>query len=449
MDIRQLKIKNIDVYSMIFSGILYISLGILFLCQKETIIFAVKGILNLLILLFSTAAIFQIIGFTPFRKKIFTSISRLVGFMINIAMALIIYFKPKLVISILPIFFGAYALFSGIIRILIYMQYKRNKVGGRLLVILGAIILIFLGIMITIHPLASLLPIASAIGLFFILYGISFIMDGLTEGVSADTKDSFKRRIRISLPVFVVAFLPHKILMKINKSLETERLQEDDLTVFKENAPFDLEVLIHVGEKGLSAFGHVDIWFEGKVMTYGSYDESTYKLGGAISDGVLIEIGDKDKYIDFSQEHLGKTLFGFGLKLTEEQKERIREKIGDIYKNLYEWKPKSKIDEDNGIILEVKQNDYASIVYYNLKAKFYKFKKGPFKTYFVMNTNCVLLADKIVGQSGIDLVKISGLISPGAYFEFFNREFLRKNSFVISRTIYYKDKQGEVNLRDK
>jgi hypothetical protein len=48
-----------------------------------------------------------------------------------------------------------------------------------------------------------------------------------------------------------------------------------------------------------------------------------------------------------------------------------------------------------------------------------------------------------VGQAGIDIVKIQGLISPGAYFEFFNREFLRKNSLVISRTIYFKDDKKE------
>ena len=45
-----------------------------------------------------------------------------------------------------------------------------------------------------------------------------------------------------------------------------------------------------------------------------------------------------------------------------------------------------------------------------------------------------------MGQAGIDLVKIQGLISPGAYFEYFNRQLSRKNSFVISRTIYYSDR---------
>ena len=34
--------------------------------------------------------------------------------------------------------------------------------------------------------------------------------------------------------------------------------------------------------------------------------------------------------------------------------------------------------------------------------------------------------------------------TPGAYFEFFNREFMRKGSFVISRTIYYKDDNSKI-----
>ena len=438
MDIRQLKIKNVDVYSMAFSGFLYLALGILFLTQKGTLIFAVKSLLNLLVILFTVTAFFQIIGFTPRSKKSLTSLSRLFGFVTNLSMALIIYYKPELVVSIIPMLFGIYAFISGFIRLLIYLQYKKNGVKRRLFIAVGAIIFMFFGVMIIIHPLAAILPISNIIGVFFVLYGVSFLIDVLLEGLSIETKKSFKRRIRISLPVFMVAFIPHKILMKINKAFETETLNEEDLAVSKENTDFDLEVLIHVGEKGISAFGHVDIWFDGKVMTYGSYDDSTYKLAGIISDGVLIEIFDKEKYIDFSQEHMGKTLFGFGLKLTEEQKRRVQEKIEKIHKNLYEWKPKSERDKEKRVILEKPHKDYASIVYDHLNGKFYKFKKGPFKTYFALNTNCVLLADSIVGQAGIDIVAIQGLISPGAYFEFFNREFRRKNSFVISRTVYYK-----------
>lgn len=436
---KRLRVKHIDVYSMILSGLLYIGLGIIFLTYKEAVFLALKNILNLLIILFTIAAIFQILGFAPLRKKRLTSISRLVGFITNLLMAFIIYTNPKFVVSIFPILFGLYAFFGGIIRLLIYMQYKKNKVGKRFFIAIEALILMVVGTIIIIHPLASVLPLSNLIGMFFLLYGITFIVDAFLEGVSAETRASFKRRIRINLPVFMVVLIPHKILMKINKALESEKLNEEDLVSLKENGDFDLEVLIHVAESGVAAFGHVDIWFEGKVMTYGTYDQDTFKLAGIISDGVLIELSDKEQYIRFSQEHLGKTIFGFGLKLNESQKVRIREKIEDIHQNLVEWKPGSKIDEERGEIPEIPRKDYASIVYKNLKGDFYKFKKGPFKTYFALNTNCVLLADTIVGQAGIDFIKIQGLISPGAYFEFFNREYSRKNSFVISRTIYHKN----------
>ncbi len=437
MNIKYLKMKHIDVSSMIFSGLLYLGLGILFLTQKHTLIFAVKKLLNLLVILFIIIAIFQLIGFAPLRKRRLTAIARLFGFFANLAMALITYLEPQKVISILPVAFGIYAFISGIIRFLIYLQYRRNQVPRRFFIVIGAFFLVFLGIMMVSKPLSYLLPLSNLIGIFFIFYGITFLVDGLVEGLPIETKNSFKRRVRISLPVFMVALIPHKVLMQINRAFETERLNEEDLVSFKENTPSDLEVFIHVAEKGTYAFGHVDIWFEGKVMTYGCYDESTFKLGGIISDGVLVEVYDKEKYIAFSQDYLGKTLFGFGLKLTTEQKIRVREKIKEIHQNLYEWKPKIKIDEERGIKPEKPYKDYSSILYKNLKGKFYKFKKGPFKTYFAMNTNCVLLADTIVGEAGIDLVKIQGIISPGAYFEYFNREFMRRNSFVVSRTIYY------------
>lgn len=439
MNIKQLKIKTVDSYSIIFTGLLYLALGILFLTQKGVLIFAVKGLLNLLVVLFTLTGIFQVIGLSSIIKKKLSLTSRLFSFIINISMALIIYFKPLLVVSILPLFFGVYAFLSGIIKLLIYLQYKRNKIPRRSFVLFESIVLGFIGIMILLHPLASILPVSNLIGIFFIFYGFSYIVEGALEVIPTDKKTSFKRRIRISLPIFMVVFIPNSILIKINKAFDTDDINEEDLIAIKEETPFDLEVLIHVGEKGISKFGHVDIYFDGKVMTYGSYDEDTYRLKGLISDGVLMKIADKEKYIDFSQNHLGKTLFGFGLKLSEEQKLRIRKQIECINNNLYEWKPKSKIDDEQGQLIKNSHKDYASIVYENLKPDFYKFVDGPFKTYFVLNTNCVLLADSIVGQSGIDLVNVNGLISPGAYFEFFNKEFLRANSFVISRTIYHKN----------
>lgn len=66
----------------------------------------------------------------------------------------------------------------------------------------------------------------------------------------------------------------------------------------------------------------------------------------------------------------------------------------------------------------------------------YKFVRGKYKRYFVLGNNCVKLADEIIGKSGTDILKMYGVITPGAYYEYLNREFKKKNSMVISRKIY-------------
>ena len=59
----------------------------------------------------------------------------------------------------------------------------------------------------------------------------------------------------------MVALVPHQVLLKINKALETDSLEEEDLVYSKEDRDYDLEILIHVGEKGVARLGHVDLWF--------------------------------------------------------------------------------------------------------------------------------------------------------------------------------------------
>ena len=70
------------------------------------------------------------------------------------------------------------------------------------------------------------------------------------------------------------------------------------------------------------------------------------------------------------------------------------------------------------------------------KKRKHKFTRGKWKKYFVVGNNCCKLADYIVGKSGIDVLKMYGVITPGAYYEYLNREFKKKKSMVISRKIY-------------
>ena len=72
-------------------------------------------------------------------------------------------------------------------------------------------------------------------------------------------------------------------------------------------------------------------------------------------------------------------------------------------------------------------------------ATFHKLRKGPFQTYNALKTNCVALADILCGASGLDLMNIQGIVTPGTYYVFLDRQFRRPNSIVISRTVYRDD----------
>ena len=69
-------------------------------------------------------------------------------------------------------------------------------------------------------------------------------------------------------------------------------------------------------------------------------------------------------------------------------------------------------------------------------AEFYKFYKSTYKTYFLLSTNCVKLVDEVVGATGSDLLKINGVITPGAYYEYLEQEFKKEKSNVITKQIY-------------
>ena len=61
------------------------------------------------------------------------------------------------------------------------------------------------------------------------------------------------------------------------------------------------------------------------------------------------------------------------------------------------------------------------------------------KTYFVLGTNCGTLVDKILRSSGIDVLNPNGIITPGTYYDFLEREYMKKGSRVVSKKIYNKN----------
>lgn len=109
--------------------------------------------------------------------------------------------------------------------------------------------------------------------------------------------------------------------------------------------------------------------------------------------------------------------------------------LDELVNNSYRWYCQLERSK-NPSVLDKLESDYPSRLHYRTGAKFYKIKKGKFKTYWAMGENCVLFSDQILGSVGADVLSIRGIITPGTYFDYLQKEYLKENSPVVSCTIH-------------
>lgn len=334
--------------------------------------------------------------------------------------------NPKTFLSIFPILFSLYIFLNGIIKFSTFCVYKSNNFKGFFRTLFASILDFVFGFIIITNPSRSIKPLTYILGIYFILIGFSHLIDYLR--VKFPNNFFFKkRRFRITLPTIISLLIPYAFYTKINKKLS------DEITPVKidkdVSGDVDLEIFIGVKDSLIGTFGHADLWFEGKVYSYGHYDEDSKKLFDTIGDGTLFIIDDRMKYLRFCAEHSKKTIFAFGITLTDKQKEKVRNELNKIKNNTYRWKCVQENDKSQEF------GDYASCLYRSTNAKFYKFTQSSYKLYFALWTNCVKLVDNILKATGGDILRLNGVITPGAYYYHLNNEFKKKKSNVIRKEI--------------
>ena len=112
-----------------------------------------------------------------------------------------------------------------------------------------------------------------------------------------------------------------------------------------------------------------------------------------------------------------------------EENQAVEKRLAEIDQLLEPWDPPRRLLEDG-------QPTYAYKLKYDLGAELYKFTSSRFKSYFVLSTNCCLLADSIVGQAGTAVLDVRGVIAPGTYQDYLEYEFEAPNGRVHTRTVY-------------
>ena len=275
-------------------------------------------------------------------------------------------------------------------------------------------------------------------GIYLILFSLNIFGDALVNLMGSNTgAQKIKKHVRVSLPVVFAAFLPKRLLKKVNKLVEEEPDAFLLLSDQTKEKSIDLEIYIHTREGLIPGMGHVDICKGDSVYSYGNYDDATWKMGGFFADGVMVEM-DRASHIKQALEVEKKILMVYGLTLTPEHNQSVQDKLNQIIEQLVPWEPLAQQAENEEIDGKPEEyNDTSSQLYKDTGARFYKFRFGnPFKTYYAMGTNCVKLVDTVVGKTGIDLLRINGVITPGAYLDYLDRLYERGDSIVVTRTLY-------------
>jgi len=330
-------------------------------------------------------------------------------------------------LSIFPLLFGIYISLNGIIKLVTFIVYKKRKCHGFYRMLLSAILDFLLSYIIIVDVTESVKSFAYFLGYYFILIAINYFIDFIEENSPKNFLVK-RRRFRITLPIIFSLFIPYRFYTKIAKQLDKE-ITEVDIGKKTGDKKVDLEIFIAVKDSSIGKFGHADLCFEDKIYSYGHYDEDSKRLFDTIGDGVIFTVDDRLKYLKFCAAHSKKTIFAFGISLTDKQKERVRKELDKIMGYTYRWECKQELDNTKTY------GDYASCLYRKTKAKFYKFSSTNYRLYFALWGNCIKLVDNVLGATGSDILRLNGVITPGTYYHFLNNEFKKKNSNVIRKQI--------------
>ena len=428
--------------TLLASTLLYFVIGLLFIFDPMRSAYLLYYLLSYG---FFVMAMFQGAGilFEKTKSKAAAKWIEVIGYSI---FGLFTLYHPQELFSLLRYLVGFWSILNVVIRMINWYVYFHDRLIGTFRIALEAFILTVFSILIIVEPIRQARVVLILIGSYFILYGLATFQDFL----NTLTKKKFAHKRKIALPVFMNILLPQRLVLYLNRKLQDNPLQKEFLISNPSNRKPDLEILIHLGTNGFDSVGHVDLVFDHLVISYGNHDPKSVILNGIVGDGVVF-FAEKSSYLTMIVSQKKRSVVSFGILLNDQEKEQVRQQLFQLAARFRPWY--SNLERHKrGIPFSGSLNGYASLLTKYVEPKFFKFTHGKFKTYFVMTTNCVLLADTIVGKSSIDLISMDGMMTPGTYYDFLNKEFQIAHSIVTSRTIYTQanilDLQSDSDLKE-
>lgn len=418
----------------ILVGIIIILLGFLLIIFRSSLIYFIVELTQVIL----TAMIaWELLKTFILQRQQGQLLNRLLAGakMIMIGIILIILTNyPTFITSGLVYLIGLYQSVIGVIGLISYVIIRRDRVAVDRSQFWIPIVHIIFGIYSFTSP-QRVSQTLLRLGVYLIFVGLTIAFDGGRLILSrAKIINQLSSQIRIPLPVVLEAIIPDRYIVKFNQAVQSDidsaLVRAEDNTISQESYSSLSEnnlvnILIQVGSSGFDRIGHVDISYKGKVYSYGNHDVESHKVFGSIGDGVLIE-ADENLYLDYLKSRRV-SVFRFGILLKDEEAKDFQQSLNTLLNQTVQW----------DITTDKQKNSFIGRVIQTANGQGNKFKEGRYKTYFVLGTNCVLLVDELLGSNGINIINLSGILSPGSYYDYFDKLFHVRGSNVISKTLVH------------
>lgn len=419
-----------------------LALGLMMLLNDT---FMIARSTELLLLYFIFVAVSSLLAVFSSTGKGARVVLRMLGrFVLISALLWFLWRNIQSMFMVIPLVISLWLLLLSISNFISFVQYREEKETASFhyfLAGVGNIVFAMLFIVLTTDPVSASVRV---LGVYCILMAISLFLDFLSVAIPSRYLNRLKHSVRITPPVLLTILLPQMLLNGLNEFFKDK--PDENLPFTAENPPSDVagqpvnvEIFVHVSKSIAGTMGHVDISVDGTIYCYGAYDkEQSKKYGGVAGEGVVYEVHDKEKYLQFCKTLNNETLFGFGLVLSEEELAKMKAKLATVQARLYPWRCPSQeaalgIRSENPALFQ----DFPSRLANKVDVAFYKFTEGEYKHYWILGTNCVTFADDLLKASGMKTL-IAGVITPGTYYTFLNAEFLKGSSVVVKREVYTK-----------
>ena len=413
MENNVMKSDKLFLLGQFLLGIIYIVLGFLFIYENMLLPRVLTNFIKVTFFL-----TFIILGFRYWKKRqrsdLLIGIGSLIFFLVAVS-------DDQFLMRFIARFFGIWAIFNAAVHALeIYIRYN-TKQKQIFIHSMKMLFNILLAIILLSKGTERFLLVNIQIAIYTMYFGIVQIISVIRVAFLHESS------VRLSAPVFLAALIPNFLVRRARK--EVKEHPENFKDKIEPTHGSYVSIYVYAKDHGYNRMGHLDFAYEGKIYSYGAHDQYNRAKTMAYGDGVLIVIKEED-YAQFSVDHDG-TVIRFLCKLDKNQDELLKKSIKEMMDRSYVFDYPVEKDVD-------KEFHLTHLLDYSQDVEFRKFKEEPFKTYNVFTTNCVLLVEEVVQSTGMKLFQMSGVITPGAYYNYLNNLLNKPGSIVVKKDIYFK-----------